>query len=504
MAFLRLPSELTQAQQGVIAVSLFFLALWFLRPRKYSASRLPGPRPLPFLGNVFDLNRHAPWTTFTQWKYQYGDVVGWRALGNNILVLNSAKAISDLLDKRGTNNSHRPIFTVSMPIMPYGPEWRHTRKLAHQALGPSAVMKYHGLQEDMAALLANEILDNPEEFFDYVRMAAGRIVLAVTYGISVKTADSEYITQADATMKMISESTVPGAYLCDLIPSMKYLPLWLPFQKKAVAGKRMIADFVARPFMKVKADMDLGVARPSLTQDLLANIDSNDEVSHAEYEQLVMWTTGSMYGAGGETTYSTVLNFIAAMALNPSTQSRAQAELDAVIGTDRMPTIADRGDLPYVNAVIKETMRWNPVLPLSIARRSEKADVYEGYIIPENTIIMPNSWSLAFEPNPKYPPAQFMPERFLDPDHPTVDPSTWAFGFGRRICPGKQLGENSVFIFITALLASLNFSEPSEGKLVQEFDNHLIRYPKPYKCIIRPRSTDRAELVRRRAAQRDI
>lgn len=102
------------------------------------------------------------------------------------------------------------------------------------------------------------------------------------------------------------------------------------------------------------------------------------------------------------------------MALHPDVQVRAQEELDAVIEADRLPTMADRSDeqLPYLKAVIKETMRWSPVLPLSecifstlrkalsdpvtlligIARRSDKADTYRGIDIPANTIIMPNSW----------------------------------------------------------------------------------------------------------------
>ena len=127
-----------------------------------------------------------------------GDIFRIRALGNDIVVLNSLQSINEFLDKRGRNYSHRPVFTVvgelmeldkvgatslaeasslhqtynsqSMPLMPYGPEWRHSRKLAHQALSPSAVTRYHRLQEDIAAIHATETADKPESFFDYVRL----------------------------------------------------------------------------------------------------------------------------------------------------------------------------------------------------------------------------------------------------------------------------------------------------------------------------------------------
>ena len=103
------------------------------------------------------------------------------------------------------------------------------------------------------------------------------------------------------------------------------------------------------------------------------------------------------------------------MALHPGVQARAQDELDSVIGRDRLPAISDRGSLPYVEAVIQEVMRWHPMLPLSeyptilcvsrlfltrvvlgIARRAAQDDVYEGWVIPKGTIVMPNSWYISF------------------------------------------------------------------------------------------------------------
>lgn len=80
------------------------------------------------------------------------------------------------------------------------------------------------------------------------------------------------------------------------------------------------------------------------------------------------------------------------MSLNPSILHRAQTELDSVIGTEHLPCVADYGRMPYVEAVVKEVVRWRPMLPLSIARRTAKDDVYQGYFIPKGTIVMPNSW----------------------------------------------------------------------------------------------------------------
>jgi len=296
-------------------------------------------------------------------------------------------------------------------------------------------------------------------------------------------------------MDLIGKSTVPGAFICDLLPFLKHLPSGFPFQRKAKLGKEMIERMVTKPIEHVKRDIHAGEASPSLTQNLLtAVMDDMDNFEHR-----VKWVTGSMYGAGGETTYTTVLTFIMAMALHPDKQRLAQAELDDRIGVERLPTIEDRSNLPYVNAVIKETMRWHPALPLGIARRTARDDIYEGYFIPEGTIVMPNVWAIAFEANEKYDAQAFVPERFLDSAQPTIDPDLWAFGFGRRICPGRFLGENSVFILITTIWRAFDIKPPVKGTLRPEFGLDLVSHPKPFKCQISPRSEATAQLVRRRA-----
>ena len=84
--------------------------------------------------------------------------------------------------------------------------------------------------------------------------------------------------------------------------------------------------------------------------------------------------------------------FFLAMTLFPEVQRKAQEEIDRVIGTDRLPTFEDREDLPYVDAVVKEVLRWHPVAPMGVPHVSTEDDIYEGHFIPAGAIIMPNIW----------------------------------------------------------------------------------------------------------------
>lgn len=492
---------------GALLVVLATVWLWGTRS---SQSPPNGPPAWPVIGNLFRLPLDYPWLRLAEWKATYGNLLHIHGLGNNIIVLNDIKAANDLLDKRGAIYSHRPVFTVvgelmglgkSMPLRPYDSLWKLQRKIARFALSPEAVKKYHLVQEDAAALLSQSLCDDPEAFCDQIRLAAGRIIVSVTYGLPVDSYQNEYITHAEKTMDLITKATMPGAYLADMFPSLKSVHAWL-FPGQVQVGKGMILDLVSRPFDHVKEQMAVGIALPSLTSHLLTESDQWDDFSNRQqYEEAVKWVTGALFGAGAETTYSTVLTAIIAMVLNPDKQSRAQDEIDTVVGTHRLPTINDKNSLPYVEALIKETMRWHPALPLSIARRTAQDDIYDGHYIPAGTTVLPNVWSIA---NDCDSPRAFKPERFLDANAPT-DPDMYTFGFGRRVCPGKHLADNSVFIMVATLLAAFDLSPEidSEGvpkPLQPQFSTGLVSYPQHFKCRIRPRSQERRMQVIDRAS----
>ena len=133
-------------------------------------------------------------------------------------------------------------------------------------------------------------------------------------------------------------------------------------------------------------------------------------------------------------TVSAIQTFFLAMTLNPEIQEKAQEEIDRVIGTDRLPSAADRDDLPFSQAVTLETLRWHNVAPLGIPHRLIEDDVHEGYFLPKGTIVIANVWRMLHDPETYPDPLAFNPDRFVaSPGHePETDPRTMAFGFGRR------------------------------------------------------------------------
>lgn len=195
------------------------------------------------------------------------------------------------------------------------------------------------------------------------------------------------------------------------------------------------------------------------------------------------------------------------MQLYPDVQRKAQEEIAQLLGTDRLPTIADRESLPYVNAVITETMRWHPSVATGIPHRVTQDDVYKGYFIPKDTTVIFNAWNLSLQAEDGTPlenPDAFIPERFLPSSSSRpLDPSDYVFGFGRRICPGRYIAEDIIFLMVSNLLAAFTVSAPlgedgKEAALEVEWTGEdAVSWPRPFRPRFTPRSPAAVELINR-------
>jgi cytochrome P450 len=174
--------------------------------------------------------------------------------------------------------------------------------------------------------------------------------------------------------------------------------------------------------------------------------------------------------AGAETTATTLLWWVLAMIAYPEIQKRAQDQLDLVVGRARPPTFADFPSLPYVQALVKETLRWRAALPLGIPHSTIEDDWYEGMFIPKGTLCLANLWqcnrdTAAYGDDA----ASFKPERFLDESGrlipgpaETRDEGHSAYGFGRRACVGKHAANDSLFISMATVLWALRLEGPRD------------------------------------------
>lgn len=173
---------------------------------------------------------------------------------------------------------------------------------------------------------------------------------------------------------------------------VRYAPDWFPgagFKQTARQMAAQLYQTTEQPYQFVKEQMRQGKAKTSFLSQAIENIKSDQDT---DMERIHKWSASSMYLGGADTTVSSLMTFFLAIALFPEVQEKAQEELDRVI-LNRLPVSADRKNLPYIEALVSETHRWHPVVPMALPHASIKEDVINGYRIPKGSLLLPNNWS---------------------------------------------------------------------------------------------------------------
>ncbi|CAE6517887.1 unnamed protein product, partial [Rhizoctonia solani] len=326
---------------------------------------------------------------------------------------------------------------------------------------------------------------------------------SVVYGYEVTSAHDPLVEVVENALDHLCDAANPGNFLVNVMPWLRYVPEWVPgteWKQTVKAWRKEKDEMVDVPFNWTKQQIASGTAPPSILRSLLAQLENGSNSGHdyAEEEDRIKWMTGTLFGAGADTSAASILVFVLAMTLNQHVVLKAQAEIDQVIGQDRLPEMSDRESLPYLECVLREVLRWQPATPLAIAHVCIEDDEYEGYFIPKGAIVIGNAWAIGRNESVYHSPEQFNPDRFLDPQVPKSP----AFGFGRRSCPGVHLAESTLFITMATMLAVFNIRPIKDEKgndILPEISmksNAIVSYPADFKCSITPRSAKSVQALK--------
>jgi len=334
----------------------------------------------------------------------------------------------------------------------------------------------------------------------HLRKLTGGIILKLTYGYQVQDGEDPLVNLIEKANTNFNAATIPGAFPVDFFPILKHLPEWFPgsgFLQTARLWAKDTAAMVDVPYSFTKREMAAGNAFPSFVSNSLEN---GSSLSPEDIRD-VKFTASSMYGGGADTTVSAEYAFFLAMVLYPDVQEKAHAELDTVIGEGRLPGFSDQPHLPYINAIVTEVLRWNSVAPTGVPHMASEDGFVGGYYIPKGSLILTNLWGMLHDPETYPDPFRFDPERHIATPGKDAqrDPRNICFGYGRRICPGMYLGEASLFACIAASLTVFNIEKAVVNGVpivpVHESTSGIISYPKPFQCVIKPRSQRAASLI---------
>ncbi|KAF9236886.1 cytochrome P450 [Melanogaster broomeanus] len=461
-----MPSTLTV---GVIAAALVALVRLVKARRRTQGLCLPGPTPLPFIGNALSINTACSLDHLRRVGFLLWLATSFRRcmFSENMIIINSEKVAKILLDRRSNLYSDRPNLITRVPYgwsfhfawQPYGEQWRLSRKLFHQFFRAEASVEYHPVQLQKARQLVLDLIKDPSDYPNHLQRHA-----------------------------LLPEN----ASIISTFPFVLRLPTWFPgaiFSRRAALSKKCAEEMLSAPFEYVRKRESDGAPSFTIVSNLLRSEKHTDDPSVI---QLIKEVAATGFIAGAETSASTMHTFFLVLVQNPEVQKRAQAEIDDVVGMDRLPNFDDRPSLPYVEATLRETMRMYPIVPLSLPHATVRDDIFEGISFRKDL----RSFRTAMLRDPEtYPePNSFKPERFFKDGKLDEEPSTSniGYGFGRRICPGRYAADASIWAGLVTFLSTMTISKAldAQGREIDfdpEFTCSVTSCPTPFPCAIVPR-----------------
>lgn len=240
--------------------------------------------------------------------------------------------------------------------------WRRARKFAQAMLSTGILQQSIPKQTTEARQMVVDLAKCPSKYTYWLERAGVMTSIKQIYGITEQrgAAEEYHVHEIVSFMEQIDRVATPGQYLVEFIPSLLRLPTSLaPFKQEASTLVKRHRDYLS-PLVSQQADKYQNHVPESPESFSRRYLKTKDDWSLSDRE--AVWALASIYGGASGTSSSAMQSVILHLLLFPEWQERIQKELDEIVGSQRLPNFEDFGSLPTVRAVIKESMRWRPVL----------------------------------------------------------------------------------------------------------------------------------------------
>ncbi|ESO89934.1 hypothetical protein LOTGIDRAFT_72583, partial [Lottia gigantea] len=379
-----------------------------------------------------------------------------------VIVLNDIDVVNEALLKKGSHYSDRvqmftSMFKFDIIFGQFGSGWKLRRKLASRAirLFMSTDNFNHKLEEAVTktieAMLKEKGAFNPKPYLFYATL---NIIAAMCFGKSYDFDDPEYwellnLLERNAEVQnenLVLENVFP--YFAGIYKTKRC--------RDAEGIMNRFMSYVERHVNEHRAKFVPGEVH-DLTDSLLQSEielteEGKDDMANFKpiHVQLIVF---DVFLAGNDTSRSTLLWMLMFIIGTPGVQQKIHQEIDKVVGHDRYPTTQDRSNLPYLDAVLHESMRLGPVVPLGVPHSTSCDTTIGKYDVPKGTFIFINHYALHLNPDHWPEVNKFKPERYLDDDGKMAPkPDYWLpFSAGRRVCVGEPMAKSELHLVMAGL-----------------------------------------------------
>ncbi|XP_069063350.1 cytochrome P450 2C5-like [Pleurodeles waltl] len=458
----------------------------------------PGPFPLPFLGNVFQVDSKNPVQSIKKISQTYGPVFTMYFGSKPMLVLCGYEAVKKALVDQADDFSGRGSSpTLNMVSKGYGlvtsngEQWKQLRRFALTTFRNFGMGKRNleeRIQEE-ARFLVEELRKTKETAFNptfYFSKAVSNVICSVVFGNRFDYEDKKFLSLLQLLNENIRFLSSAWSQLFNNFPRI-IQPLPGP-HKTYLHNVKMVKRFVKEYIKEHQETLDPNNPRDFIDCFLFKmQQEKQNPVSEFSMKNLVV-TTLDLFAAGTETVSTTLRYGLLIFLKNPEVEERTHQEIDRVIGKSRQPCMDDRSKMPYTEAVIHEIQRFSDIIPLNVLHSVTRDTTFRGYTIPKGMDVIPVLSSVLYDEKMFGCPESFDPNHFMDGNGSFKrNDAFMPFSTGKRICPGERLAGMELFLFFTNILQNFSLKAANNsdnidltpemsgfGNIPQAYQLHLI------------------------------
>ncbi|RWR87571.1 geraniol 8-hydroxylase-like protein [Cinnamomum micranthum f. kanehirae] len=463
----------------VSSILLLINLLQHARKKAKMPTLPPGPPPLPIIGNLFELG-DKPHESLTELAKTHGPLMTLKLGSVTTVVVSSAAMAEEVLQNKDRFLSGRKIVDAtralnfnesSMAWSQPNQYWRKLRAISktqlfsNQILDAGQGLRHHKVRELIANMLEKSAAREAVDIGKAAFVTAINLIANSIFSTNVVDMDSEFSNEFYSIVwGFMEESGKPNL--------VDYFPMLRPLDPQGV--RRHMKAHLKKAFETIDGMIDRRLlhggtsTETTVTNDFLdALLDQNSGLTRQQARSLI-W---ELFAAGSDTSSSTVEWALTELLLNKNVMTKARSELKETIGKRKVEE-SDIARLPYLEAIIKETLRLHPPAPLLLPRKALSNVEIGGFTIQEDSLIFVNAWAIGRDPLTWENPTSFLPERFLFSKHDFKRQHGFdliPFGAGQRTCPGLPLASRMVHLMLASLLHSFAWELP-DGMAPEDID----------------------------------
>ncbi|XP_039145196.1 LOW QUALITY PROTEIN: trimethyltridecatetraene synthase-like [Dioscorea cayenensis subsp. rotundata] len=463
----------------------------------------PGPKPWPIIGNL-NLIGELPHRSIHQLSQTYGPIMQLKFGSFPVVVGSSVDMAKAFLKTQDVTFASRPKTAAGkhttynysdITWSPYGPYWRQARKMCIMELfSAKRLDSYEYIRNQELKSLLHDLYDKSlmvislkDHLSTLSLNVISRMVLGRKYTDDQESDNS--IVTPEEFKKMLDELFLLSGVLNigDSIPWLDFLDLQGYVKRMKKLSKKFdkfLEHVLDEHNERMVSEGENFVAKDMVDVLLQLAADPNLEVKLSR--DGVKAFTQDLIAGGTESSAVTVEWAMSELLKQPHIFEKATEELDQVIGNDRWVDEKDIPNLPYIEAIVKETMRMHPVAPMLVPRLSREDSTIDGYDIPAGTRILVNVWTIGRDPTIWEAPNEFKPERFIGKaiDVKGNNFELLPFGAGRRMCPGYSLGLKVIQVSLANLLHGFKWKLPHGMKAEDLNMDEIFGLSTPRKVLL--------------------